>query len=230
MKNIFALILLLSTVAATAQTEPAVSDPVMETDIDSMSYFLGLMLGYDIKGLSFKADIDLILKGMSGVIEGTTSHDQQSTKDYFRELQKTLQQNEREEKIMAIRENLEKGNQFLLENGQRDGVITTESGLQYEVLVNGEGPMPADTSVVTVHYEGKLIDGIVFDSSYEREEPGTFPLTRVIKGWTEGVQLMPVGSTYMFYIPADLGYGSLDSGPIPGNSVLIFKIELLGVK
>ena len=230
MKNIFAFILLLSTVAATAQTETAVSDPVLETDTDSMNYFLGLMLGYDIKDLPFQTDMGLILKGISGAVEGTTSHDQQSTKNYFTELQKTLQQREREKKIMAVRENLEIGNQFLLENGQRDGVITTESGLQYEVLVMGEGSMPADTSVVTVHYEGKLIDGFFFDSSYEREEPGTFPLTRVIKGWTEGVQLMPVGSTYMFYIPAELGYGSLDSGPIPANSVLIFKIELLGIE
>ena len=90
--------------------------------------------------------------------------------------------------------------------------------------------MPADTSEVKVHYEGTLVDGTVFDSSYDRGEPISFPLNRVIKGWTEGVQLMPVGSAYKFYIPANLGYGARDQGSIPANSVLIFKIELLGIE
>jgi len=94
----------------------------------------------------------------------------------------------------------------------------------------GSGPMPADTSKVRVHYEGKLIDGTVFDSSYERGEPISFPLNRVIAGWSEGLQLMPVGSTYKLFIPASLGYGSRPSGPIPANSTLIFKVELIGIE
>jgi hypothetical protein len=107
--------------------------------------------------------------------------------------------------------------------------ITTESGLQYEVLTMGEGPRPADTSTVTVNYEGSLIDGEVFDSSYESGEPVSFPLNGVIAGWTEGLQLMPLGSTFKFYIPSSLGYGPRESGPIPGNSVLVFKVELLEI-
>jgi len=141
-----------------------------------------------------------------------------------------LQAREQESVKAASMEMKQEGEKFLKENASREGVFTTASGLQYEILVKGDGPMPADTSEVEVHYEGTLMDGTVFDSSYERGESISFPLNRVIKGWTEGVQLMPVGSTYMFCIPSELGYGDRDSGPIPPNSVLIFKIELLGIK
>jgi FKBP-type peptidyl-prolyl cis-trans isomerase len=127
-------------------------------------------------------------------------------------------------------ENIEKGAAFLEENGKEEGVITTESGLQYKVVTQGDGAMPSDTSNVTVHYEGKLIDGTVFDSSYENGDPVSFALNSVIPGWTEGVQLMSEGSTYMFYLPSQLGYGERGAGPtIPGNSVLIFKVELISV-
>jgi len=102
--------------------------------------------------------------------------------------------------------------------------------LQYKVVTEGDGPKPEGTSTVTVHYEGTLLDGTVFDSSYDRGETVSFPLNGVIPGWTEGLQLMPVGSTYMFYIPSNLGYGPGASGPIPGNSVLIFKVELVEIQ
>jgi len=109
-------------------------------------------------------------------------------------------------------------------------VETTESGLQYEVLEEGSGPKPGATDRVTVHYKGELLNGTVFDSSYDRGEPITFALNQVIKGWTEGVQLMPVGSKYKFTIPSDLGYGARGQGPIPANSTLIFQVELLGIE
>ncbi|MCL2834755.1 MAG: FKBP-type peptidyl-prolyl cis-trans isomerase [Treponema sp.] len=124
---------------------------------------------------------------------------------------------------------LEEGRLFLDENGKKPGVITTASGLEYEVLVQGSGPKPAVTDTVQVNYEGTLTDGTVFDSSYARGEPIEFALNGVIPGWTEGVQLMNVGSTYMLYIPSDLGYGSYPAGDIPPNSVLIFKVELLDI-
>ena len=127
-------------------------------------------------------------------------------------------------------DNLEKGAAFLEENGKKEGVITTETGLQYEVITKGDGPMPADTSRVKVNYEGTLIDGEVFESSFDRGEPISFVLNGVMPGWTEGLQLMPVGSTYKFYVPSNLGYGPRTSGPIPGNSVLIFKVELLEIE
>ena len=121
------------------------------------------------------------------------------------------------------------GEEFLAANKLREGVITIESGLQYEVIKLGKGPKPTADSKVKVHYHGTLIDGTVFDSSVDRGEPIEFNLNQVIKGWTEGVQLMPVGSKYKFYIPQDLGYGSRATGQIPPYSTLIFEVELLGI-
>ena len=125
--------------------------------------------------------------------------------------------------------NLEEGRLFLAENGRRPGVTTTGSGLQYEVITEGTGIRPSYNDVVRVHYEGSLIDGTIFDSSYEWGEPVEFPLDAVIPGWTEGVQLMSEGSIYKLYIPSDLGYGSRTTGSIPANSALIFIVELLAV-
>ena len=124
----------------------------------------------------------------------------------------------------------EQGEQFLAENALRDGVTVTESGLQYEVIKMGKGPKPAADAKVKVHYHGTLIDGTVFDSSVDRGEPITFGLNQVIKGWTEGVQLMPVGSKFRFYIPQELGYGAQSAGKIPPYSTLIFDVELLEIE
>jgi FKBP-type peptidyl-prolyl cis-trans isomerase len=124
----------------------------------------------------------------------------------------------------------EEGKKFLEENAHKEGVKTTASGLQYEVLKEGDGPKPdSPMRRVTVHYEGRLTNGSVFDSSYKRNQPATFGLNQVISGWTEGVQLMPEGSKYRFYIPSELGYGSRGAGSIPPNSTLIFDVELLKV-
>lgn len=121
------------------------------------------------------------------------------------------------------------GATFLAENAKKAGVKTTASGLQYEVIKEGKGPKPAATSIVKVHYEGKLTDGTVFDSSRQRGEPIELPLDRVIPGWTEGVQLMNVGSRYRLVIPGNLGYGEQGAGPIPPNAVLVFDVELLEI-
>lgn len=124
----------------------------------------------------------------------------------------------------------ERGELFLAANGQCEGVMQTASGLQYEVIVPGDGPRPTATSTVTVNYEGSLLNGSVFDSSYERGEPISFPLDRVIAGWTEGVALMPVGSTYRLYIPSGLAYGPSGSGQVIGpDETLVFNVELLGI-
>ncbi len=224
------IILLMATVALAAQNDTSGNDPLLNNELDSVSYFLGLTLGYDFQSLPFEADPDLIIAGLAGAMKGTTGYSQQVTESVFRQLQMALQQREQEKADAEAGMKLQEGLKFLEENGKREGVFTTASGLQYEVVVKGAGPMPADTSEVEVHYEGSLVDGTIFDSSYERGESISFPLNRVIPGWTEGVQLMPVGSTYMLYIPSELGYGSQGTGPIPPNSVLIFKIELLGFK
>ncbi|MGN7721937.1 FKBP-type peptidyl-prolyl cis-trans isomerase [Chitinophaga sp. 22620] len=126
--------------------------------------------------------------------------------------------------------NLKAGQDFLEANKQKPGVTALPSGLQYEVITEGTGPKPSATSKVTCHYHGTLIDGTVFDSSVKRGQPATFPLNMVIKGWTEGLQLMPQGSKWRFFIPADLGYGDRQvSAQIGPNSTLIFEVELLGI-
>jgi FKBP-type peptidyl-prolyl cis-trans isomerase len=123
---------------------------------------------------------------------------------------------------------MEEGKKFLEENGKREGVITTASGLQYEVLQEGNGNQPTSSmSRVTVHYEGRLTNGKVFDSSYKRNQPASFGLNQVISGWTEGVQLMPQGAKFRFYIPSELGYGARGAGSIPAHATLIFDVELL---
>ena len=139
-------------------------------------------------------------------------------------------QSKSNEKMQAEGEkNLMEGEAYLAENGKRSGVTTTPSGLQYEVISEGSGEQPGPNDDVRVNYEGTLIDGTVFDSSYQRGEPIEFNLSGVIPGWTEGVQLMKEGSTYRFVIPPDLAYGPSGSGPIPPSSTLIFKVELLNI-
>ena len=124
----------------------------------------------------------------------------------------------------------EDGEKFLAENALKEGVTVTESGLQYEVIKMGRGKKPTAADNVKVHYHGTLIDGTVFDSSVDRGEPITFGLNQVIAGWTEGVQLLPVGSKFRFYIPQELGYGAQNAGSIPPYSTLIFEVELLGIE
>lgn len=119
---------------------------------------------------------------------------------------------------------------FLAQNAKREGVVTTDSGLQYEMLRDGSGPKPSVLDTVTVHYKGTLVDGSVFDSSYDRGEPATFPLMNVVPGWRQGIPLMSVGSKYKLYIPSELGYGPSAKPGIPANSVLIFEVELLGIE
>lgn len=131
---------------------------------------------------------------------------------------------------VSYEENLKKGQEYLEENAKREGVTVTKSGLQYEVLQEGEGKSPSATDVVKCHYEGRLIDGTVFDSSYNRGTPSEFALNQVIKGWTEGLQLMKEGSKYRFLIPYDLAYGSRGVSIIPPYSALIFDVELIEVK
>ncbi len=202
----------------------------MKDSTDSLNYFLGLNMAYSLRDVPWDLDGDLVVSGMNQVLNDTSSFDPMTAQNIFGELTMSVNQRQQEEQQMAAIDNLEEGNNFLEENGKREGVITTESGLQYEVITEGTGPKPDESSTVSVFYEGTLIDGTVFDSSYETGDSVTFPLNGVIPGWTEGLQLMSVGSTYKLYLPASLGYGARETGPIPGNSVLIFKVELLDIK
>ncbi len=131
----------------------------------------------------------------------------------------------------SVDKNKAEGDAFLMQNKKNKGVVTLSNGLQYKIIKKGSGPKPTDSDVVTVNYEGTLINGTEFDSSYKRHEPASFPVGGVIAGWTQALKLMPVGSTWMLYIPSDLAYGEQGSPPtIPANTTLIFKVELLGIK
>lgn len=131
----------------------------------------------------------------------------------------------------SVDKNKAEGEAFLKQNKKNKGVVTLADGLQYKIIKQGTGPKPTDSDVVTVNYAGTLINGTEFDSSYKRNEPASFPVGGVISGWTEALKLMPVGSTWMLYIPSDLAYGEQGSPPsIPANTTLIFKVELLGIK
>ena len=202
----------------------------MKNEIDSLNYFLGLNVAYSFAEAPWTLDADLIASGMVQVLNDTSSFDMMSAQSIFRDLTMSLEDNEADRVAEESLQNLEDGRIFLEENAKREEVVSLESGLQYEVVTMGDGLKPNDTSTVSVFYEGTLIDGTVFDSSYETGDTISFPLNGVIPGWTEGLQLMPVGSTFKFFIPADLAYGSRPTGPIPANSTLIFKVELLEVE
>jgi FKBP-type peptidyl-prolyl cis-trans isomerase FkpA len=206
------------------------SQITMKTQTDSLNYFLGLNWGYSVGEAPWEIDGDLLASGLLQVLNDTSSYDFESTQAIFQGLTMALSNVEAQQAEEESMKTVEEGLAFLEENGKKEGVITTESGLQYEVVTPGDGPMPDETSTVSVFYEGTLLDGTIFDSSYETGDTVSFPLNGVIAGWTEGLQLMPVGSTYKFYIPSNLAYGSRATGPIPANSTLIFKVELLEVK
>jgi FKBP-type peptidyl-prolyl cis-trans isomerase len=188
------------------------------------SYALGMNFGSSLKEGSIDPDWDEFLQGMKDVLyDNNPRYSMEEANRIFYEAY-----NEYNEKRDAAAK--QAGIDFLEQNKQKPGIITTESGLQYEVLSTGDGPKPLPEDTVRVHYKGTLLNGTEFDSSYSRGEPAEFPLNGVISGWTEGLQLMNVGAKYRLFIPSDLGYGSQDRRPqIPPNSTLIFEVELLEI-
>ena len=198
-----------------AQTEPAApaGDP---------SYALGMLLAGNIKSAGLTINYDVFLAGMKDILEGSGGQLTEA------QAQAVVQAAVQAASARKADESQARGLAFLAANRDRPGVKVTASGLQYEVLTPGTGAMPVASDTVTVNYEGRLIDGTVFDSSYARGEPTTFRLDEVIPGWTEGVQLMPAGSKYRFYMPSELAYGARGAGGVIGpNEVLIFDVELI---
>lgn len=198
---------------------------------DRASYVIGYNLGRSLKQNEVQANTDLLIKGLR---DGFGGGQAMLTEEEMQAAMQALQQqvaSQQDAKQKALGEkNKTEGEAFLAKNKSRPGVKTTASGLQYEVLSEGKGPSPKATDTVTVNYKGTLMDGTVFDSSYDRGEPATFVLNQVIAGWTEGVQLMKVGSKYKFYIPAALGYGDRGAGNVIGpNAPLVFEVELVSI-
>lgn len=201
--------------------------------MDKTSYAVGMVIGRQLLDLGGELlNIEDFGRAVQAIVSGkepelSFEESQQLVQDFVRQ-NEARQKAEAEQKGKLARE---EGEAFLKENGAKAGITTTASGLQYEVLTEGAGRHPKATDRVRCHYEGRLIDGTVFDSSYRRGEPATFPLSGVIRGWTEGLQLMGEGAKYRFYIPYQLAYGSAGAGrDIPPYAALIFDVELLGVE
>ncbi len=212
------VILLISTVACKKAD--------LTTDKGKYSYAIGYNIGSSLSKDKIELDTDSFIAAIEDAIKGKESS---LTPEQAQQAIMNLRMSMQTKRVKDAEENKKKGEEFLAQNKAKEGVKTTESGLQYRVLTEGKGSRPKATDTVSVHYSGKLIDGTEFDSSYKRNEPAQFELNSVIKGWTEGLQLMTAGSKYELVIPSELAYGPMGNQAIPGNSVLIFEVELLSV-
>lgn len=204
----------------------------LKTAKEQASYMIGMDMGKSLKPIKDEIDLDTIMKAARTVMDDgkplMTDEQAEQVKQAFGARMQAKMQAEAE---AAAKKNLAEGEAFLAANAKKPGVKTTASGLEYEVITEGKGPKPKADDTVRVHYKGSLLDGTVFDSSYDRKEPAVFSLQQVAPGWAEGVQLMPVGSKYKLWIPAKLGYGEQGTpgGPIPPNATLVFEVELLDI-
>ena len=197
----------------------------LNNEIDSVSYSLGVNIGENIK--TQFPDIDL--KNFEAAIKDVLD-DNKKPSISGADAQKTIQEYFTKQQAKASESVVEEGKKFLAENSKKENVVTLESGLQYEVIKTGEGAKPTLNDQVTTHYHGTLIDGTVFDSSVEIGEPASFPVSGVIKGWTEALQLMNVGSKWRLFVPYDLAYGERGAGPKIGPfTTLIFEVELISI-
>jgi len=234
MLRTFSTVVLASTLILTGCNDTTMatdtsSQVALDTDYQKLSYGLGLNIGGGIaqQGVP-ELDIDAVVAGIRESIGGK---EPRLTQEELTAVISRVQQAEADKQQQLATDNLQKGEAFLKENGAREGIVTTESGLQYEILQAGEGGSPSAESIVNTHYHGTLIDGSVFDSSVERGEPIEFAVNQVIPGWTEALQLMKPGSKWRLYVPANLAYGEYTPGPdIPPQSALIFEVELLSFK
>jgi FKBP-type peptidyl-prolyl cis-trans isomerase FklB len=200
------------------------SSTAIKTEIDSVSYGLGVSIGENLKKSNFEGlNFDLISKGMADFYSNKPGMTAEQANTTIRGYMGAIEKKKGED-------NIKKGQAFLEENKKKPGVKVTPSGLQYMVIKEGTGPKPTINDNVTTHYHGTLIDGTVFDSSVDRGQPASFPVSGVIPGWTEALQMMPVGSKWKLFVPANLAYGERGAGPQIGpNSTLIFEVELISI-
>lgn len=219
--------------AALAQNE-AVSETDQSndlSDVEKQSYALGMQVGGQIKSAQSEIQVDAFMEGFQDVMAGREPKLSEAEAMQVRmEFARAVQQKRLAERGQEGDRNAEEGAQFLATNAEKEGVHTTESGLQYVIVEEGTGPTPLKDDTVKVHYKGALISGVEFDSSYRRNQPAEFQVTGVIPGWTEALQLMPVGSKWRLFIPPELAYGERGAGARIGpNSTLIFDVELLEI-
>jgi FKBP-type peptidyl-prolyl cis-trans isomerase FkpA len=209
---------------------------VLDTEQQKQSYAIGASMGQIIKSkitnqkeAGIEYDQNLLVKGFIAALQGQSQLDKKEIQSISRSVERYVQEKKVELKADIGKENKALGLDFLTNNANRTGIFVTDSGLQYEVLNSGQGSKPKASDTVKVNYLGTLLDGTEFDSSYTRNKPASFPLNRVIKGWTEGVQLMNTGAKYRFYVPSELAYGARSTGKISSHSTLIFEVELLEI-
>jgi len=204
--------------------------PGLPTEKEQVSYTIGMAMGKQLAEIKDEVNVDTVVKALRTQMDGGKAliNDEQA-----QQIMQSFSQKMQAKQIAKMMEegkaNLDKGEKFLAENGKKQGVVTTASGLQYQVLTEGKGAKPGATDGVKVNYKGTLLDGKEFDSSYKRGEPAVLPLQGVIPGWAEGLQLMPVGSKYKFWIPVKLAYGEQAPPMIGPNQVLEFEVELLEI-
>ena len=226
-KGLVIFAVMTAVIATSCNSRSGITSAKVKSPEDSLAYFMGVAsYFYYISNDSLYIDPVLFAKGMIDSENGKNSLDETAAQGYI-----TAYMQKRQAEMMKKQfgKNIDEGEKFLAENKKRDGIQETASGLQYEVITMGTGPKPAAEEVVKVHYTGTLSDGTKFDSSVDRGEPAVFGVNQVIKGWQEGIQLMPVGSKFKFYIPYELGYGEQGTGPIPPYSTLVFEVELLEI-
>jgi FKBP-type peptidyl-prolyl cis-trans isomerase len=217
--------------AAAVSVQSSAQDVELDTPEKRLSYTIGMDIGRSLAGQQMEMDIDVVIAALRASYAGeeTLMTDEEVAEERQRFIEQRQAQMESQRSEDA-RMNLEEGQAFLAANAAKEGVQVTESGLQYRVIEEGEGARPVASDRVTVHYRGRLINGVEFDSSYARGEPTTFGLSQVIPGWTEGLQLMRTGGKYEFFIPSELAYGERGApGAIGPNSTLIFEVELIEV-
>lgn len=231
---VMALLLLVSTGIACAQNEGEAdnSQGALESLEDRASYAIGMNMAQGMKSQDVPIDLDLLIQGMRDAFaEGETRLSPEEMQKALQEFQQMMVQRQQQARAAQGEENQKQADAFFAENKDKEGVMTTDSGLQYMVLEEGDGPKPSVDDRVTVHYTGTLLDGTKFDSSVDRGQPATFPVKGVIQGWQEAIPLMSVGSKYKLWIPPNLAYGANGQGPVIGpNAALVFEVELLGIE
>ena len=218
--------------ASKAVAAPSQTVPTLTTPTDKFSYALGMNLGTNFRKQSVPVDPALMLRGLKdGLAGGTTLLTEEEARAAVMEMQNQVRKQQQEKAQVLGEVNKKEGEAFLAANKAKEGVVTLPSGLQYKILQAGTGAKPTTADSVVCNYKGNLINGTEFDSSYKRGQPITFPVSGVIKGWTEALQLMPVGSKWQLFIPSDLAYGEKGAGQDIGpNATLIFEVELLSIK